>query len=211
MKKTESALELHNRIGEMFLADTDRHELEIVKDEGLYRHLRYGRPYSKVMRFDIVTWPGYLAYAGDMGSFVFSRTRDMMGFFRGQRVNPEYWSQKVQASDRDGIREWSPGLFVERAREKFDSFTEDMDVGARAEAEERFAEEILCGFDDKSREMAYSDMLNFEYSGRHPFQDFYEVDTDVFTLRFLWCCHAIVKAVELYDAQQNLPQLRSDT
>ena len=27
--------------------------------------------------FDIVTWPGYLCYSGDMGCFVFTRLPDM--------------------------------------------------------------------------------------------------------------------------------------
>jgi hypothetical protein len=72
-------------VGERFESDTAEHELTVLRDEGLYRHLSYGKPRSGTMRVDVVTWPGHLAYVGDMGAFVFSRVADMFTFFRGDR------------------------------------------------------------------------------------------------------------------------------
>lgn len=183
-----------------FESDTAEHELSVVRDEGFYRHLSYGKPRSQTMRVDVVTWPGYLAYVGDMGSFVFSRAEDMFTFFRGERINPAYWAEKVQAADRDQVREWSPELFADRAREDLSGLIADDEEGRYAGIATDFEEEVLCGIDDMSKEMAYRAIMEFEHGGCRPFQDWWEVDTDVFTYRFLWCCLALVRIIALYDA-----------
>lgn len=87
---------------ERFAADTREHELHVLHDDGLYRHLRCKRPDDYFYGFDIVTWPGYLAYVGDMGDYLFSRVRDMFEFFASgtslyeHRINPSYWAEKIQ-------------------------------------------------------------------------------------------------------------------
>lgn len=87
---------------EQFLEDVKDHRLTIIKDDGLYRHLRFKQPGTSNMFFDIVTWPGYLAYTGDMGSFVFTRIEDMLGFFRSKRgelgINTGYWGRRSSRS-----------------------------------------------------------------------------------------------------------------
>lgn len=176
--------------------DTADRQLTVIRDDGLHRHLTWGRPRSGSMRVEVVTWPGYLAYVGDMGSFVFSRTADMFTFFRREEINPSYWAQKVQASDRDGVTQWSQEAFLERAEEDFKEYLSD----EGEETREEFEEQVLRNLDEKSKETAYSDIINFEFNERLPFQDWWDVDTDVYTFRFLWCCFAIVRVVELYDA-----------
>jgi hypothetical protein len=59
-----------------FLLDTAFHRLEIVRDDGLYRHLRMKQPGKSCYYFDIVTWPGYLTVTGawEPGRFRVSRT-----------------------------------------------------------------------------------------------------------------------------------------
>lgn len=66
-----------------FLADVKDHKISIVRDDGVYRHVRFAKPETVCMHFDLITWPGYLAYVGDMGAFTFTRLRDMFEFFRG--------------------------------------------------------------------------------------------------------------------------------
>jgi hypothetical protein len=95
---------------EQFLKDVKNHSLEVCKDDGVYRHLTASNNGSWNMRFDIVTWPGHLAYSGDMGCFVFSRLNDMFEFFRTKPrdsskklfINTGYWGEKLEAVDRDG-------------------------------------------------------------------------------------------------------------
>lgn len=187
------------KISERFKSDTAEHKLAVIRDEGVYRHLRFSKPGSRSMRVDVITWPGHLAYAGDMGSFVFSRTLDMFEFFRGTRINPEYWAQKVEASDRDGVTEWSWELFEEVIRDDFRDYLEGLYSADLVDLKVRFEDELIIGLTDKSRERAYSDAMNFEHDGRLPFQDFWDAETDIYTHRFLWCCLALVRVISLYD------------
>ena len=92
-----------------FLAEVKNHKLTVIRDDGLYRHLRVGVPGTIMESWHIITWPGYLAMVGDMGDWVFRRMDDMFQFFRsdpgnGLQVNPYYWSEKLQAQEREG---WS--------------------------------------------------------------------------------------------------------
>lgn len=80
--------------GENFAA----HALTVVCEDGLYRHWRCQAPGTYVYGFDVVTWPGYLCVCGDIGTWVFSRVRDMLEFFESDHggINPQYWAEKLQ-------------------------------------------------------------------------------------------------------------------
>lgn len=93
-----------------FLKDVEHHVVEVIRDDGLHRHIRFHKPGTMCMHFDLITWPGYLCYTGDKGTYVFSRLQDMFEFFRTDReyaqrrgrrlsVNLSYWSEKLQAVD----------------------------------------------------------------------------------------------------------------
>lgn len=75
-------------VSEQFKRDVQEHALTILRDDGLYRHLRFKRPGTMTCYFDLVTWPGHLAYVGDMGDYVFTRVEDMLTFFRGHTPSP---------------------------------------------------------------------------------------------------------------------------
>ena len=66
---------------DVFLKDVAHHSMVVVRDDGVHRHLIFSNNGSFIYRFEIITWPGYLAYVGDMGSFVFTRIEDMFSFF----------------------------------------------------------------------------------------------------------------------------------
>ncbi|STU51511.1 Uncharacterised protein [Klebsiella pneumoniae] len=68
-------------IDSRFLIDTAFHRLEIIRDDGLYRHLRMQQPETSCYYYDVITWPGYLTVTGDMGTWTFSRIADMFDFF----------------------------------------------------------------------------------------------------------------------------------
>ena len=104
---------------EHFESATAEHTVEAVRDDGLYRHLRCQKPGTWIYGFDIVTWPGYLAFVGDVGDFVFSRTRDMFEFFRGQAPNPDYWSEKLQGPGpaHQAVLDFDDDAFAQAARE----------------------------------------------------------------------------------------------
>jgi hypothetical protein len=55
-------------IAERFAKETAEHDMEIVHDDGLYRHLRFrhqGPNYSSWYWFDLITVPGSLIFRGD--------------------------------------------------------------------------------------------------------------------------------------------------
>lgn len=70
---------------ETFLADVAAHQIHVLRDDGVHRHIRFKRPGTYCMQFDLITWPGYLCYTGDMGTYVFNRLEDMFEFFRTGR------------------------------------------------------------------------------------------------------------------------------
>lgn len=91
------------RAAERFARETANHQMTILHDDGLYRHIRFANPQSSFYWFDLVTWPGRLAFSGDGNGFVFAREQDMFGFFRGPRINPGYWEEKEQTRTKTKV------------------------------------------------------------------------------------------------------------
>jgi hypothetical protein len=117
-----------------FKGDTATHQMTILRDDGVYRHLCFRRPGTSCYGFDIVTWPGHLAVSGDMGSSVFTRLDDMFEFFRtpeerheehnGLYINSGYWAEKCVANDGEK-KEFSLDLFKAYVRDHFDQYMEN--------------------------------------------------------------------------------------
>lgn len=189
---------------ERFTADIAKHEVKVLRDDGLYRHLRCSTG-SYVYQFDIVTWPGYLCYSGDMGCYVFCRLPDMFGFFRGRRealVDRGYLAEKAVAADRhDGIREYSEELFRAAVKDDFDRFAEDLEAEERASLWESIEDDVLAYASD-GHARAVEAAMDFEWCRRQVFTDFYEHRLEDFTSRFWWCCYAVPWAIEQYDAKR---------
>ena len=202
-----------------FFRDTAKHSMRVLKDDGLYRHLRFSNDGSSVYRFDLITWPGYLAYVGDMGDYVFSRIDDMFCFFarrddkdRELTINPGYWSEKVQAYCRDGIKEFTKDKFIEviddLATEFVDSHFSDHDPDD--DSDEAGPDDFLAAVQDEvkdnagDQESAYDAASNFEWDGTRIFDDFYEHDLTDYTLRFEWCLWAIVWGIKQYDQSKQI-------
>jgi hypothetical protein len=118
--------------GERFRNDTAKHELTILHDDGLYRHLRFRQPAPGMnwYWFDLITWPGCLTIRGDLGdSYTFARLPDMFEFFRGKRINPHYWSEKLDRG-RNSAKEYSEALFRQLVIEHFVNVARDSGVPA---------------------------------------------------------------------------------
>ena len=185
---------------EQFLNDTATHELQVLRDDGVNRHLRFRRPGTICMGFDILTWPGYLCYTGDMGTYVFRRLEDMFEFFRGSRngelrPNFGYWAEKVEAADRDGITVYSADIFRARINEWMD------ENEFSAQAREAVKDFVLPHADDgeyAARKAAY----DFSADG-HDFTDFQEANLSEYSYRFTWCCYALRWAIVQYDAARS--------
>ena len=182
---------------DQFDKDVAKHEVKILHNDGIYRHLSCGIPGSSDMRFGITTWPGYLAITGDMGDFVFARTNDMFEFFRCDRIRPNYWSEKCCSSSvfGGGIKRFSVDKF---RRNVIEHAIDVEDVEAKEELPENVREDIqeLLSADNEHECVA---KMNGFSSDNIEFADFWECDCEEFTHRYLWCCHAIVWAIAKFD------------
>ena len=208
---------------ERFLKDVAEHEMIIVRDDGLYRHIRFKKPGTGCMRFDLITWPGYLCYTGDMGTYVFSRLADMFEFFRADRehmrlrdgrtlaINPGYWGEKLQAVERSG----DGGSYREFSEEKFKRAVLEHLVGwIRYRRDHTTKEERrelwdavmfdVIGADGDSggyRQQVAAHDFHHRVNNRVEFyfQDFWEINVMDYTHRFIWCCYALAWGITKYD------------
>jgi hypothetical protein len=207
---------------ERFIQETAEHEMTVLRDDGLYRHLRFQRPESSFYWFDLVTWPGFLAVAGDCGDFMFSRTRDMFEFFGPNRshggfedarwgINPDYWSQKLRGLQRgrDQSKVYSEESFRERLHEWA---REEADYGDDSGGELTYASTLIEAVD---RELRYREFYSEEQARQvlddiaeetgASFGDAWEWDLREYDWQFLWCCWAIVWGIDQYRSKVTTP------
>ena len=198
---------------ERFLKDTEFHSMEIVKDDGVHRHITFTNGGRQVYRFDLITWPGHLCITGDMGTYVFRRLQDMFGFFRmedndynkkpGDRlsINAGYWGEKLQATaTQGGYKEFDEDGFRDRVREFFDEYVE-FEVNDEDEGDNlwREIENVVFSALGDSAQAAYDAVHDFEYKGFH-FQDFFDGGgAEQYTFHYIWCLYAIVYGITEYD------------
>lgn len=187
-----------------FLGDTTEHVMEVLHDDGLYRHLRFHKPGTGLYWYDLITWPGSLTIHGDMGTYTFSRVADMFGFFRGDYINTSYWAEKCTAVDRNsGIKQYDEDKARKHVLQKIDDFlTADGEDEADPEYADlwgRVAEEVLDE-DVIYHEDTFRPALNRFRHGRFAFHDTWDWDLTDYTTQYLWCCHAIRHGIAQYDA-----------
>ncbi len=195
---------------ERFLKDVADHEMTIVRDEGVHRHIRFAKPGTSSMHFDLVTWPGYLCYSGDMGTYVFSRLRDMFEFFRekpsyraGLYINEGYWAEKLQATDKpDCHRTYSAERFREYVIYNCRQWRHEMSRAEFRLFRAAIEEDVLRAQDD-GEDAAYRALADFEHAGRQWFSDYWEASFKEYTFRFTWCCYALAWGIGLYDANRG--------
>jgi len=193
---------------EKFLSDVSSHQLTIIKDDGLHRHLQLFKPDSSSMHFQIITWPGYLCICGDMHTFVFRRVKDMFKFFRNSDddwgINAGYWQEKLQApqwSDKS-VKAFDIKEATEAAKKAFDQWKADLEPG---EYDEDVLEQLT---DNVGSILEATDEFEFVQRIRDfdnentsfDYDDFWESSIESYSYHYLWCCHAIVWGIQQYDA-----------
>lgn len=203
-----------------FLIDTAFHRLEIIRDDGLYRHLRMQQPGNSCYHYDVITWPGYLTVTGDMGTWTFSRTYDMFRFFGGWtgEINTGYWSEKLEAGagrsaysflaqeyDHDefcsSLREWLSSYFEEDDEE----IERDVDWDDESDDPDSDKTRIREIVRDLCREDLGNDMLAYRavYDADWPeCVDVWELCADItyksYSSHFRWILFAITWAISKY-------------
>jgi len=146
------------KIRDRFARETAGHEMAVLHDDGLYRHLRFTNPqYGGIYSFDLITWPGALAIRGDINeAYVFTRLTDMFEFFRSKRrrINPHYWSEKLDG-DRARTQAYSMDLFDEEvarelkvAEEDYPGITAAWNAHVEAEFNTEYEDEARRALDE---------------------------------------------------------------
>ncbi|KAB0331749.1 hypothetical protein LSO07_08570 [Janthinobacterium sp. PLB04] len=211
---------------ERFLRDVAEHAMTVIREDGVSRHVRFAKPGTSCMHFDLITWPGILCYTGDMGTYVFQRTTDMFEFFRHDRaynqsrgralsINLGYWTEKLIAIDggRHG------GKVKEFDDEKFKRVINEYRVGwmrgakergtldkdGRRELWEAVEDEVMGALEDGGDRAQFA-AFDFSHSLSHTtargswqFDDLFEHDFTEYTHSIVWCCYALAWGIEKYD------------
>lgn len=205
---------------EYFARDVAEHQMQVLRDDGVYRHLLFKKPGTGIYHFNVITYPGTLVYTGDMGSFVFQRLEDMFQFFRtdanyGEGINPGYWAEKLVAIDRSGHTDFDEDKFTRVVMEDLVSWIREhrdqTDKEERRELWEAVVSEVInAGGDTKGtrKQIAahdFSHMVLLTHGNTHDFcfQDFWEHNFEDYTVQFYWACYAIAWAVKQYDAAKT--------
>ncbi|HCA85495.1 MAG TPA: hypothetical protein DEQ61_08380 [Streptomyces sp.] len=181
-----------------FQRDTAGHQMTVLHDDGLYRHLRFTSPKSSEYWFDLVTWPGRLAMCGDVGEdYVFTRLPDMFEFFRGKSINPHYWAEKL-GGGRRSVKEYSEDLFRQLVVERF---VEDARWNGVPPGTGKALRTWVLNEDLSDEHEARNVLEDFAHRG-YEFSDVWEWDFHDYEQQFLWACNAIVWGIAQYDAQK---------
>lgn len=212
---------------EQFLSDVAQHEMVIIRDDGVNRHIRFTKPDTSCMYFDFITWPGHLCYTGDMGTYVFQRLHDMFDFFRTDRrsddrlyINLSYWTEKLIAVNGGRYG----GKAEEFSEEKFRRVINEyrvtwmrsskekglLDKEGRRELWESVDNEVISRIDEGggiAQHAAYYFHHSMPGNRQHlgwQFTDLFENGFTDYTHGMIWCCYALAWGIRKYDEQKQI-------
>lgn len=195
------------KIAARFAKDTAAHQMTVLFEQGLYRHLRFESADGSGYRFDLHTSPNRLMFHGEVGTYVFSvwPTADLFKVFSessvGDRPNFGYWNEKLVAWNEPAIQ-FSNDLFDQKVAEelaKAEEFFPGVTVAWKSFVEadynteyEEIAREALAAF-EYLPEGQLGEAWRFRYTG--------EWKLDDYDWRYLWACHAALFGIGMWDAK----------
>jgi hypothetical protein len=194
-----------------FQEDTAGHQLTVLHEEGLYRHLRMAAPGTRWGSWDIITWPGHLATSGDVADgLTFSREPDMIADFFGKMrggkrpyyadgapsIDFRYWAEKLQGDQRDTVRAYVHEDFVRYVKE---TLTQRLETGYYSRLTQQLVDELIAEVEDlEESEVEARQWLN-EHEPEVP--DSWDHDFKDYTFHFQLACYAVNAAVQAYLAR----------
>lgn len=195
---------------ERFLKNVKYHAMSVLLDTENYRHIKFRNPKHGFYAFSINTWPGHLAFSGDMGTFVFSRGMDL---FRGVGGGLDYISEKVVAADSngretEGVIKFDHATALESAKRMVIENLKSKRDEIGKEKRRKIYDEIMGSLEAKcdcEHEWftAVSDACDAAGLTTEYWETGYQ-DYMVFTGRFRWCVEALQWAVKKYDESKKV-------
>jgi hypothetical protein len=188
-----------------FKRETAGHQMTVLHEAGLYRHLRFETPGRRgAYAFELITWPYNLVVkTGWAFHFDIDATPDMLDLFRrtafSGEINPGYWSEKVRAG-RDEIEGFDPSLFEQQVKQHVVEAIRNGDAPRGIGAE--VTRDIFEWGDISHEAGAHQALEDFRFQG-WTFGETWEWDFRDYTPGFLWSCRAVRLGVDLYDAARK--------
>lgn len=203
------------------------HQMSILHEDGLYRHIRFQKPGTSMWRFDLITWPGHLVITGDVQDFHFARLPDMFEFFRSPvgYINSSYWAEKL-CGRHQRCQSYSPERLKRRVFEHFQDSRAWLPQPHRplwrAICEQVLADDVICDeglarhalndfrftLEDRLPDAPVEDFRPHRVSrygsyrsrpADYEFADTWEWDLREYDYHFLLSLHAIVWGINQYD------------
>lgn len=200
---------------ELFLKDVAAHVMTVRLDQPPYRHVVFRKPETSNLWFELITWPNYLVITGDMGTWTFARVEDMFTFFRrgqddrGLRINPHYWSEKLQNGASGGHHAAQHFDGQEFRRRLFEAVANNYGLSpSDVDRIEKSLAEVLRYTDSTGSEYEHYRLIS-EWSIKLPGARMFRLDPSdlpsgkVYTYHFLWCLYAIVWGIQQWDAARE--------
>lgn len=209
-----------------FEVETKNHQMKVLRNDGVYRHLRFMDPKNSSYWFEVHTGPHFLLFRGDGDSYVFSNgDQDMFRSFRQNiykdgslHPDPGYWTQKLSSSEQ--AEKWDPDVFQEDLEQYITDMVEQEIVPK--EHEQRLRDEVeadLMYEELHSADLAIKALMEFDFyfegadrykSGSKPDFEFDECWEWIsrcteYDWWYLWALRAICWAVKNFDAKYGLP------
>ena len=210
----------HECTEQRFLDDVKNHQINIVKDDGAHRFVRFKRDDSTSYWFDLITWPGYLCISGDCGTYVFSRIEDMFEFFimddndfnknkdRLLNINPGYWGEKLDSIGKQGYMKFDSEEFEDKVKRCFDSYFESENYSEEVKNDvwKEIQSDVIFHSDDEheANRAAHDFIYELPDGEKFEFIDFWDNgSSERFTWHYIWNLYAIVWGIKKYDEAKN--------
>jgi len=194
-----------------FNANMANHEMTILHEDGLYRHLRFRNPTNSFYWYDLITWPGSLTITGDMGTYTFRRVEDMFQFFRGY-INTGYWAEKLQnghSGGRSQVENYDEDLFKQWVVQDFWETSRDMDATKSRIWWHTIKDEVLDGWVNTTNAhaalSALAEVDQAHVAPRNHYADAWEAAEGWtrYDWHFEYCLAAVLTGIRTYEAHKQ--------
>lgn len=136
---------------------------------------------------------GKIIYTGDMGYYIFGRdVNNIFNFYKGDEINPEYWSEKVHCADRPIIDDDCDIEKLEKSvREDICEFFEEDELSE--EHQEAYDDCFDYGFDSNSIRAYDAIKALYEVLHINPFGrvEYLIRDSQSYNRRYLYACEVL--------------------